>query len=271
MTDIASRQQRRRMEREQLKSGRALFASGLPPSPKREAMRDVARTLADKLDETSNPCRAGEAAAMAQDLFETSLKRYPARVEVACRKGCGYCCHSFVGAVPPEIFRVARALSRAMPPGLSRADIEVKAAQLGSMPAPSRVGARLACPLLVNDACSVYVARPLVCRQATSLSLSACMEEFAGQYAQNDQIEVSAAHLSHAGNAHVAMLGAMLAAGLPTQAYEFASALNVALNSPDGERRWLEGENIFRDLPKLAQRQPAIDQVAAKIAADLRA
>lgn len=271
MTAAAPRQQRRRIEREQIKSGRTLLATGLPPTPKREAMRDIARALKAKLIERDNPLRAGEAAAITQNLFEASLKRYPARVEIACKKGCTYCCHGFVGAVPPEIFRIAHTLSSRMPSGLTRADISAKATLLGSMSPAARVGAKLACPLLIDNACSTYGERPLVCRQATSLMLPACIEEFEGHYGASDKIEVSSAHLTHAGNAHVALLGAMLSADLPTTAYEFASSLDVALSLPDAESRWLAGEEIFRSCKNPVERQPLIDQVAAKIAADLDA
>ncbi len=269
MSDEMSRQQRRRIARDQLKSGRALATTGIAASPKRETMRDVARLMHAKLMERDNPRRAGEAAAIAAGLAEASLTRHPSAVAIACTKGCAFCCYSFVGALPPEIFRISAAVRVGRARGLDAATIALRSARLAGVSPMARVGARLPCPLLVDGLCSVYGERPLTCRQATSLSRDACLEEFEGRGDQNGRIEVSSAHLAHASNANVALLGAMRAANLPTDSFELSSALVIALAAPESERRWLAGEDVFAVLPRNIVRPMVVEQVAAKIAADL--
>ncbi len=72
MTD-ATRQQRRRETREQIKVGRALLGKGLSLQPKAAEIIAVAMVVKSKLEEVGNARRAGEAAELAQTLVETSV------------------------------------------------------------------------------------------------------------------------------------------------------------------------------------------------------
>jgi len=270
MKDAVSRQQRRQLERAQIKSGRALVSAGLPAKPGRAALRDIAHVMHAMLVDRSNPRRAGEAAGLAHEIAETALRRHPAPMEIACRRGCSYCCYSYVGVVPPEVFRIVSAIHGRRSAGLTIEVVAARAEPLRNIAPEARVGTKLACPLLENGQCGIYADRPLTCRQATSLSLDACREEFEGELAMNDQIEVSATHLAHASNAHVALLGAMRSAGLPTIAYELSAALTAALNTPDAERRWLDGDDVFRDVQKNGDRPANVELIAKMIAQDIR-
>jgi hypothetical protein len=42
-----------------------------------------------------------------------------------------------------------------------------------------------------------------------------------------------------------ALTVAIRAAGLPSESYEFNSALHIGLNTDNAEQRWLAGEDIF--------------------------
>ena len=126
------------------------------------------------------------------------MKATPPRLELACRKGCGYCCHTWVSATAPEIFLLARTL-QAMPgtPRLSKDAILERAGTTAGLGIAERFGRKLPCALLVDDSCSMYASRPTVCRQATSTELAACIEEYEGKDFEGD-IVVSKA-LNHAG------------------------------------------------------------------------
>ena len=269
MPDEMSRQQKRHFERELVKSGRTLMATGIPTHPKREEMRDVAMVLKVKLTERDNAARASEAAGIAQAMNEAAHKHRPNRVAIACRKGCAYCCHNFVAAAPPEIFRLANAVRQGRAAGLTQHAVRDRCAPLNGLGPEQRLGAKLPCPLLVDGACSVYAERPLVCRQATSLLLDPCIGEFEGRSGDSERIEVSSIHLAHSSNAHVALLGALLAVGLPIEAFELSAGLDIALADPESERRWLAGDDVFKALPRNVKRATGVDMVARKIADDL--
>lgn len=265
-----SRQRKRQLLRDQLKLGHKVISAGLAVHPKRDEIIAVAQVLRSKLVERENLCRAREAAELAHLLMERALRAAPAKVAIACRKGCGYCCHSYVMALPPEVFRLSHAIRAGGSESIDATEVARRTAPLRGLGPAERIGAKLACPLLENGACSAYELRPLVCRQATSLSLPVCIEEFDG-IDKGGSIEISAAHMTHSSNANVVLLGAMRGAGLPTQAYELAAALVAALAMPDSERRWLEGEDVFGDVPRAPSRPAPVERVATQIAAELLA
>lgn len=238
--------------------------------PGRDDVIAVAQVLRSKLAELDNHRRASEAVALAQRLAETSLKTYPAKTPIACARGCSYCCYGFVSVIAPEAFRLADAVRAGISAPIDAATARAAATLTRGIAPDDRVGRKLPCPLLHDGACSVYEVRPLVCRQATSLSLPGCVEEFEG-IDRDGRIPISSVHLAHASNANVALLGAMLAAGLPTEAYELGAALEVALADADCERRWLAGENVFAAAGRPVPRQREADQVAAAIANELAA
>ena len=263
-----TRQQRRRELQEQTKTGLRLLGSGLRPQPKRDETLAVARVVASKLGEADNPLRARQAAQLAHRLCETSLSVHPPRRTVACRKGCAYCCHQFATATPPEVFLLAAAVRRGGRPGLGIPEVVARCAPLAGLAPADRLGRKLPCSLLVEGNCSVYPQRPLVCRQATSLDLDSCIEEFEG-LDLDGQVEVSATHLAHAGTASVILLGAIRSHGLVDASVELAAGLAVVLGEPDCEQRWLAGEAVFAGIGVTASRPRDVDQIAGLIAAAL--
>jgi hypothetical protein len=80
--------------------------------------------------------------------FERSRAAYPK--SFACREGCSLCCRLHLTLFPIEAARVGEAL-KSLP-------VEMQ----------DRVRAQAdradACPLLVDDRCSVYESRPMICR-----------------------------------------------------------------------------------------------------------
>lgn len=263
-----SRQQRRRIVRELIKSGERTRKSGLDPRPPAASVLAVAHLIKAKLEERANRRRAGEAAQLVHDLFEASLRAFPPRVEIACRRGCNYCCHSFVAVLAPEVFRIAALLRTCRDPRLSPAAIAQKAAPLKGISVEGRIGAKLACPLLVDGDCGVYTSRPLVCRQATSLSVTACLDEFENPD-PNDQIEISAAHVTHASNANVILMAALKAVGLSSDALELSEALTVALADSGSEEKWLAGEDVFAGVARHRSPTNGTALMAQRIARDL--
>jgi Fe-S-cluster containining protein len=263
-----TRQQRRSAHRDYTKLGRAAFASGLPAQPPREMLLGVALILKAKLKERGNERRASEAVGMIQGLMEKSVAARPPKAAIVCRNGCAYCCHSYVGLIAPEAFRLAEAVRRRAGGSLSAQLVQERCRPLLGLAPSDRVGRKLPCPLLLDNLCSVYADRPMVCRQTTSLLLEACIDEFEDRNRQV-QIPISSLHLAYAGSAHVAMLGALRAVRLPSAGYELSAALSRVLEVPDAEQRWLAGDNIFRDLPEAPRRSPELDLVAGRIAEEI--
>ncbi len=270
MTD-ATRQQRRREIREKVKVGRQLIAKGLPLQPNATEIVAVAMVVKAKLEEAGNGRRASEAAELAQTLVETSIAaRPPTLQKIACARGCAYCCHTLVAVTPPEAFRLANAVRAGLAAGMSAEVVTDRGRPLIGIAADARIGRKMPCPLLIDGACSVYRHRPLVCRQATSLDLAACIDEFEGRNLTS-RVPISGAYQQHSSNAHITLLGALRALGLSTDPLELASALEVALADPQAEVRWLGGEDVFRDVPRIVKRDSTVERAIGHVAAALAA
>src|SRR5215510_15323244 len=76
-----------------------------------------------------------------------------------CRAGCSGCCHHHLSVFAVEA-EEARAAIESLPAPI-RARVEEQAREVIVREAQ---GEPVACPLLVNDRCSIYESRPLICR-----------------------------------------------------------------------------------------------------------
>ena len=214
-----------------------------PPAGQVWSMIGLTRILIDILD-GRGPARASDAAKRAHEFFDLSLKRNPSNHRIECAKGCGFCCHLRVSAMAPEVFHVASFVRKQFAGELERVIGQVRAADANSRDLSShdRPLHKFPCGLLVANACSVYVARPSACRGLTSISVKTCERGYNGEEVsvQTPAVwtEIRQAH-------NQAMWAALSASGLPAHSYELNHAMLVALETPDAESRWLEGEDVF--------------------------
>jgi hypothetical protein len=159
-------------------------------------------------------------------------------------------------ATAPEVFLAAGEL-RAQHDTAFVANVGGRCEAVG---AARDAGAKPPCPLLENDRCSVYSARPAVCRKHTSFAVAACRSEYEGRPSNiptrrfdHEVFECCAVAL---------ITGMRLWNGRPCSVLELSAALRVALRDPRAEQRWLAGEEVFGDVPSQAK-LPGIDEHAA--------
>ena len=265
---MSTRQVKRQTQRLVAKIGDSGVRTGVPRAPAVEALVAVGYVVATALRSADDPARAGAAARLAHQMFESSLSKIPSGLGIACRKGCGYCCHTWVGATAPEIFLLAQEVrNRKAKPGTatSMAAVAARAAEASNLNIGERFGAKIPCALLENSSCSVYAVRPGACRQVTSTDLAACIDEYEGRDEGGD-VPVSQLYLDHARNSGAALAGALAACGLDGRVYELNAALARALSASDSEARWLAGVDVFAGIAQAPPDDPAIRSVVATIA-----
>lgn len=265
---MLTRQQIRLQERALVKRGQAVVSAGLPTTPDKQDIVAVALVLARTLRNRDDPQRALAAARLVHGLNEASTRKSPGTAKLACARGCGYCCHNWVGATVPEVLLLAasiRTAARARTDLMARISERTKAT--AGVSRTARFGAKLPCPLLVDDQCSFYRERPAVCRQTTSLDLAGCLDEFDGR-GYGDDIKVSGIYLAHARNSRVPLSAALRLAGLETGSYELSAALARALERDETEARWLAGEDVMAGIAK-GPPEPAVDDAVAAIEREL--
>lgn len=100
-------------------------------------------------------------------------------IEVACAKGCHWCCHQAVYANSYELHFLSHKIkSRFSPEKIE----EIKKLALAKHTATFQMNEeeiakyKSPCPLLENGACSVYDARPMACRIYLSTKIESCLE-----------------------------------------------------------------------------------------------
>jgi len=199
--------------------------------------------LATLLLDTDIKHRASLAAAFVERLVDATLAAHPIG-PVACGKGCFYCCTTYVSATVPEILRTADALR-----GKKQTTDRIMAAaeRAKTIPQAAREVNRIHCPVLENNACSEYSARPVVCRAVMSKSLESCLRVFTQgsneAFLHGDHtVEIRAYGL-------VVMQASLILAEMPHRHYELIGGLAAALAYDDAEEKWLAGEPLFESVP----------------------
>ena len=168
-------------------------------------------------------------------------------VAIACRRGCSHCCHSWVDATPAEVLFAVKSMALDQ---RSRAVEAVKQAcqQTAGRPFEQRSKMVTPCPLLEEGCCSVYGARPIVCRSAVSADAEICRRSYLELSDEAVPVPVVWRALGQAYG--VALEGAIIHAGLVPTAREWNESLRVALSDPGAEARWLAGDDVFSGLPR---------------------
>lgn len=242
---MSDRQQRRQRKRQLQQLGETVMKRGLPQTPPPEPMLGLAVVLRDTLADTSVADRASRAAAIVHKVFELSAKATPSKLDIACRKGCSYCCYTQVSATAPELFLIARTLETAKPGKAPPRDaVLAGAARTAGLGVEGRFGKKIPCALLAENACSMYAERPTVCRQVTSTNLAACLDEYEGRDFNGDMV-VSRLYLDHARNCRIPLQAALISLDLPLASYELGAGLTAALET-GAEEAWLSGRDTFQ-------------------------
>ena len=170
------------------------------------------------------------------------------KVDVACARGCSYCCHLRVEIRPHDAFVLAHHVqSRFDDAQQARtiARIEDNVRRIEGLTPEQHVRAGIPCALLEDGLCTVYESRPATCRKYYSVSLDTCRNAFNDPSAPLTG-EVENEQVRFAGNAvALGYAKGMEDAGYDAALYELHFALHRALSDPRCERRYRRGKRAF--------------------------
>jgi hypothetical protein len=177
-------------------------------------------------------------------LHDAIDRDFPAEVQsrIACKAGCGWCCHTRLSASAPEIIHLAASTARSAPSSLAHR-VREQAAARRKEPDLRAGKAMPACALLDAGHCRNHAARPVACRTAVSFDADRCRISTIDPLAEVIPTDLSTIALRTAYD--IALQGALVHAGLSTTRYELATGLAAAFAEPGAETAWLEGERIF--------------------------
>jgi Fe-S-cluster containining protein len=166
------------------------------------------------------------------------------KVPIACKKGCSHCCHIWVSASAPELLSIAKIVRARGDEAIAKvreAHEATKQFDIGT-----RAGHPYPCPMLKEDACTIYEFRPQGCRLAASGDAEICARSCRGL--SDEKVPVPKLNLMGRTVYAMAFAVALRRANLPYAAYEFNAGLARALDVADAEKKWLGGEDIFSDV-----------------------
>jgi uncharacterized protein len=208
----------------------------------------IAEAVLAQLRKVRNPADLLPVLRLAQKRFDRAYAAAPAsaRAAVACRAGCGTCCHVPVGVQAHEVLIAAEYIQTHFPP----AELEAVIARLAThrvafagKTAEARAALKIPCALLQNDSCSIYEARPGSCRSHHSRNLDGCRANLETGF---DRIDVLIPEIR--GRMFAVMLAidqAAEEAGFDATAYDFGAALHEALTDSLCVVRWLRRQPAF--------------------------
>ncbi len=168
---------------------------------------------------------------------------------VDCGKGCSWCCRQAVLILPYEALYMMNYIEESL-------DITVKKKILkrirdkNEVTSPMKVQEFLhfksPCPMLNEDTCMIYPARPMACRIYLSSDLESCRHEYRHP-SETDYFPGLYEFPLLAGR----MMNEGICAWLREKKIypcecQMESALNTVLEQDDCFSRWVSGENIFQ-------------------------
>jgi Fe-S-cluster containining protein len=206
------------------------------------------RAVLRRLRKTGNPADLLTILRSAHKEFDRAYAAAPAaaRASVACRAGCGTCCHVPVGAQAHEVLLAAEFIqSRFSPVDLDGllGRLAAHRAAFAGRSMRERAALKTPCALLREGSCSIYEARPESCRSHHSNNLAGCRSNLDSGV---DFTDVLIPEIR--GRMFAVMLGidqAVAEAGFDGRAYDFGSALHEALTDSLCAVRWTQRQPAF--------------------------
>jgi hypothetical protein len=252
---VLSVQERRQLEQQDLYFLPRPLTLGPQPFSMAAHLRHAVRLFRDM----GAPSPSSAVVAYLVGLYDRSV---PPRTDIACRKGCDYCCCQPVLVSAPEAFFIAAQIREkaALRTAVAAAAQDV----IGRSP-DGPIKQWIRCPLLENQACAIYAARPLACHAFVSVKLEACLAAFVDHGPPD--IPMPADNISLLYGCRMLLFAAQRLIGRPDHTYEMNQAVTVVLATDKAEARWLAGEDLFAGLENKTPIPPQFEREIAGMAA----
>ncbi|MBB2204967.1 YkgJ family cysteine cluster protein [Gluconacetobacter takamatsuzukensis] len=174
------------------------------------------------------------------DEVAEALKRLSPAAPLACRKGCDTCCRNLVQVNPPFAILAVHEARQTFPPERLQA-------------LKDRVQAGVPfCPFLFDGSCTIYAARPMVCRGYYSLDVDLCRQ---GEYCEKERgYQGDQAHDAHQLMIFLFALEKRLESietelGLRSDPVFLNDAAGTLLTDADAPAHWLAGSPLLETPP----------------------
>jgi Fe-S-cluster containining protein len=165
--------------------------------------------------------------------------------KLGCKEGCAWCCYQSVEATIPEAILIAAQIGGDEDP--RRAKFLANAERLRGKSELERRRTGGPCPLLVDNRCSAYDDRPLMCRGLMATEADACRRAHEAALAGRADATIEAfvyAQYFVLGD-QAGLRGILRDMGLQDDVVELTQAVAAILRDPTIIDRWLARERAF--------------------------
>ncbi|MRR56613.1 MAG: hypothetical protein EG824_00120 [Deltaproteobacteria bacterium] len=167
--------------------------------------------------------------------------------QLACEKGCSYCCYYHVYVYPVEALALAEFVKKLDEP--TQAAINRRLAdnlkQISNLTVDQHIATNVRCALLGDDGkCIAYALRPLACRKHHSVDGISCKVTFDDTASPMNNTLVGEREAVATGYVVALTMGAR-STGVDTMQYEMNGALSEALSNAACLKRWKDGKATF--------------------------
>jgi Fe-S-cluster containining protein len=177
---------------------------------------------------------------------------------LGCKSGCAWCCHQSVEVTIPEALLIAGELGDPADP--RRQTVLDSADRFRGKSLTERHRALQPCALLVDNRCSVYANRPLMCRGMMAPESEACRASHVAALAGKDApVEVFAVAQYFVLGDQAGLRGILKDMGLQYDLVDMTKAVAAILRDPGIVDRWLAREPAFG--PEMVVSEPAPETV----------
>jgi Fe-S-cluster containining protein len=168
--------------------------------------------------------------------------------EPQCSEGCCYCCYQWVRLTVPEVLAIGKYLhENASADQIEYLKKESEKYRDEFLQMPTDKLFSLKCPLLINNLCSVYESRPIICRGVTSLSVEACKTAMENPSSPDSAIPTITPLLDIAMVMRTAVRDGILEANMDGGDLVLGIALKIILDDPLAGEKYFAGEDVFAD------------------------
>jgi uncharacterized protein len=186
-----------------------------------------------------------------EGLVDVFRQENPVNVnKIDCASGCSWCCRLPVFASAPELFALAAFLKESRNEAEYaevKEQIKTAASAIEGWTIEKRLKNFVVCPLLVDDKCSVYEARPLVCRGYTSYNKDACRQKTENR---DPEREIEGFLLQYLVPAYTRLGLQASVKNISIEPFDvdIIRGLSRILHDDELAAKWQAGEDVFSDI-----------------------
>lgn len=213
------------------KEDEALIARGVDPTIRRpHQTAALTRLLFAKVEEAKRQKSVDGPVMYIHSKIDASFRDI-GPMPIACKKGCSHCCNIWVSASPLEALYVAKIIKARGAEAIERLRQANQVTEQYNF--DTRDQHPHPCPLLEQNVCSIYEARPKSCRMAASIDAAICERSHLNLAEEN--IPTPMVNIQMRSSYGVALACALRKAGLGYIGYEFNAALVRAIDTDNAE------------------------------------